>query len=243
MQETSSDMAIDDYRRCFSASLVNEAPSTAGLDLNRSTSTVFDKSDGSNSLAVLQPHLTSHLQHRFTNSFLTRRYLKSSTQAQFHHNHQDETQRRRFYKMPPPRGAWNPIECAGDYTTTKSVYNDTYPAIDPTKADQSGKAIFVSGASKGLGKAMAISFAKAGASRIAIGARSDLSTTENEARAAAMEAGRSEPQILKLKLDITDQESVDAAAKLVEREFGSVDVVINNAGIMDGRGSVAESDP
>ena len=131
----------------------------------------------------------------------------------------------------------------GDYTTTKNVYNDTYPAIDSTKVNLTGKAIFVSGASKGLGKAMAISFAKAGASKIAIGARSDLSTTESEAKAAAKEAGKAEPQMLKVKLDITDQESVDAASKLVGEEFGAVDVVINNAGIIDGRGLVDESDP
>ena len=74
--------------------------------------------------------------------------------------------------MPPPRGTWNPLEGPGDYTTTKQVHSDTYPAIDPTKANLGGKAVFISGASKGFGKAIALSLAKAGASYIAIGARS-----------------------------------------------------------------------
>ena len=51
--------------------------------------------------------------------------------------------------MPPPRGTWNPIEGPGDYTTTKKVHNDTYPEIDPLKADLSGQAVFISGGSKG----------------------------------------------------------------------------------------------
>jgi NAD(P)-dependent dehydrogenase (short-subunit alcohol dehydrogenase family) len=124
---------------------------------------------------------------------------------------------------------------------TSVVHNDTYPAIDPTKANMAGKAVFISGGSKGLGKAMCISFAKSGASMIAIGARSDLSGTAQEMREAAVNAGRPEPKVLPIQFDATDRDSIGAAADAVRREFGRLDVLINNAGVLAG-GKIADSD-
>jgi len=126
---------------------------------------------------------------------------------------------------------------------TKEVHNDTYDAIDPTKADQSGNAIFISGASKGVGRSIAIAFARAGASHIAIGARSDLSNTTEAINKAAEDAGRQQPKVLALKLEVTDQKSVEDAAKQIETEFGKLDVVVNNAGILGNLKSIVDSDP
>lgn len=126
---------------------------------------------------------------------------------------------------------------------TKVVHNESYPDIDPTKANMSGKAVFIAGASKGVGRCTAVSFAKAGASYIAIGARSSLADTENEVKKAAKEAGRPEPRILSLKMDISDQKDVNEAVKKIGEAFGKLDVVINNAGVFGGRGLVGESDP
>ncbi|KAH9886810.1 hypothetical protein F4778DRAFT_439784 [Xylariomycetidae sp. FL2044] len=144
--------------------------------------------------------------------------------------------------MPPPRGTFNPIEGPADYDMTSVIHSDTYPAIDPAKADLSGKAVFISGATKGLGKAMSISFAKAGASMIAIGARTDLVDTISAMREAARGVGKPEPQILPLKLDVTSQESVDDAAVQIRKSFGRIDIVINNAGVF-GAGMITEIDP
>ncbi len=144
--------------------------------------------------------------------------------------------------MPPPKGTWNPIEGPGDYTTTKEVHNDTYPAIDPAKVDLSGKAIFISGASRGLGKAIAIAFAKARASYIAVGARSGLEDVEKAMKDAASEVGAKEPKILSLKLEVTDAQSVADAVQKIESEFGKLDVVISNAGILGKRYVIGESD-
>ncbi|KAL7627867.1 hypothetical protein AAE478_002062 [Parahypoxylon ruwenzoriense] len=144
--------------------------------------------------------------------------------------------------MPPPRGTPNPIEGPGDYDTTTVVHDDTYAAIDPSKVDFSGKAVFISGASRGLGRAMCISFAKAGASMIAVGARSDLSATVKEMKAEAAKAGRSEPNILPLKSDVSDRQSIDDAAAQIKKSFGRLDIIINNAGIF-GSGLIADSDP
>ncbi|KAI2467188.1 NAD(P)-binding protein [Annulohypoxylon bovei var. microspora] len=135
--------------------------------------------------------------------------------------------------MPPPRGTPNILEGPG---------TDTYPAIDSAKANLNGKAVFISGASRGLGRAMAVSFTKAGASMIAIGARSDLSTTAKEMKAAAASVGKPEPTILLLKLDVSDRKSVDEAAEQVKKSFGYIDIVINNAGVFYGS-LIVDSDP
>lgn len=145
--------------------------------------------------------------------------------------------------MPPPRGTWNPIEGPGDYTTTKRVHSDTYPEIDPLQANLSDKAVFISGASRGFGKAIAISYAKAGASYIAIAARSSLEDVAKEVKAAASDAGRKEPNVLSLKLEVTDAKSVEDAFQNISQEFGRLDVVINNAGILGERAAIADSDP
>ena len=126
---------------------------------------------------------------------------------------------------------------------TVHVHNDTYPAIDPTKADLSGKVVFISGGSRGLGRAMALAFAKAGASSIAVGARSDLSSLANDIRLAAVSANRGPPKFLPVQLDVTDRQSVELAASTVEREFGHCDVVVSNAGILGKFGLVVDSDP
>ncbi|KAK5167158.1 uncharacterized protein LTR77_007888 [Saxophila tyrrhenica] len=143
--------------------------------------------------------------------------------------------------MPPPQGTWNPLEGPGDYTTTKTVHSDSYPAIDPTKANLSGKAVFVSGGSRGLGRSMALSYARAGASQIAVGARSNLSKVASDCKTAAKEAGKQEPEVLCLVMDITDQSSVERACRRIGEEFGKLDVVINNAGVIGDMVSIGDS--
>ena len=90
---------------------------------------------------------------------------------------------------------------------------------------------------------MAISFAKAGASYIAVGARSDLTKLSQDIEVAAASANRPPPKFPPLKLDVTDQQSVQEAAESVLREFGKVDIVISNAGALSNWASVTESDP
>lgn len=130
----------------------------------------------------------------------------------------------------------------GDYTVTSTVHNDTYPAISPTNFDFTGKSVFISGGSRGLGHAITLSFARAGASQIAVGARSSLSNLEKEVQTAAVSAGRNNPKFLALKCDVTNQGDVEEAAKTVEKEFGKCDIVINNAGVLYGS-PIIESDP
>jgi NAD(P)-dependent dehydrogenase (short-subunit alcohol dehydrogenase family) len=78
----------------------------------------------------------------------------------------------------------------------------------------------ITGATRGLGRETARRLASAGHT-VFLGARDP-----DRGAAAAAELGAHS-----VTLDVTDQESVDAAVALLRSEMGSLDVLINNAGI------------
>jgi len=93
------------------------------------------------------------------------------------------------------------------------------------------KVIFISGASRGIGREMAIKFAKDGA-KIVIAAKSaeahpKLPGTIHSVAKEVEEAGG---QALPLQIDVRDDAAVEAAVKQAAEHFGGIDVVINNAG-------------
>ena len=126
---------------------------------------------------------------------------------------------------------------------TSTQRNDTYPAIDSNNLDLRGKYVFLSGASKGIGHAAAISFVKAGVAGIAIAARSDLSSLEQEMHEVAKATGKSSPIIKPIRLDILDAQSVERATQETSDAFGKLDILINNAGAMEGFKPTINSDP
>lgn len=91
--------------------------------------------------------------------------------------------------------------------------------------DIPGRAALVTGAARGLGRAIALTLANAGAD-VAIGLR-DLSA--DAGLAAEIEAlGR---RVLPLQMDVTDPGQVRAAVDAVAERFGRLDILVNNAGI------------
>ena len=90
---------------------------------------------------------------------------------------------------------------------------------------------------------MALSFAKAGASFIGIGARSKLEPLEKAIKEAAAAAGREPPQVLPITLDVSCQKSIDDAAAQVQKCFGKLDILVNNAGVLEPSAHIADSDP
>ena len=131
-------------------------------------------------------------------------------------------------------------------TFTKTLRHDTYEAIDPTKNKPGcrGKSLLITGAGKGIGRSIAISYAKAGASRIAITARSlpEASAVCTEAVEAAKLAGEPEPQMLPLETDLCDRRSLDIMASTIGNIWGRLDILVNNAAYLAPFLAVADGD-
>jgi 3-oxoacyl-[acyl-carrier protein] reductase len=94
---------------------------------------------------------------------------------------------------------------------------------DDNRRELEGQVALVTGASRGIGKAVAEALA-AGGARVA-----GLARSRDGAQAAA--GGLPGTGHLGLTCDVTDAASVDAAVKRVEEELGSLDILVNNAGI------------
>lgn len=89
-----------------------------------------------------------------------------------------------------------------------------------------GRRAVVTGGAQGLGKAIAVRLAEAGAD-VLIG-----DVNEDRARTAAAEIAERFPvRAAGVVMDVTDSESVRAAASAAAEEFGGIDIWVNNAGI------------
>jgi NAD(P)-dependent dehydrogenase (short-subunit alcohol dehydrogenase family) len=88
-----------------------------------------------------------------------------------------------------------------------------------------GKTAFLTGGSRGLGRAMAQALGEAGAS-VAVSA-----TTIAAAEAAAEELGQLGIPAYGVQLEVSDVDDVERAVAKVSEEFGEIDILVNNAGI------------
>src|SRR5438445_4150063 len=89
----------------------------------------------------------------------------------------------------------------------------------------SGKIALITGASSGIGRAMALAYAAAGAD-VALTYRGNRRGAEETAEQARAAGRRAEP----LQADVAEARDLDALADAVRRTFGRVDVWVNNAG-------------
>jgi NAD(P)-dependent dehydrogenase (short-subunit alcohol dehydrogenase family) len=96
------------------------------------------------------------------------------------------------------------------------------------------KKIVITGASKGLGRALAFKFAEEGA-RVALCARST-----DELRRVELEISLRWAPPLVANCDVADHGQVERFSAMVLEEFGSVDVLVNNASQLGPRIEIAE---
>lgn len=91
--------------------------------------------------------------------------------------------------------------------------------------DFNDKIVLITGASRGLGKAIAEGFSSLGATTILVGRNVEkLKETE----AAILEQGG---KCVKIQADINVSSQVDSMVESIKKNFGRVDILINNAGV------------
>ncbi|KZV69177.1 NAD-P-binding protein [Peniophora sp. CONT] len=121
--------------------------------------------------------------------------------------------------------------------------HEVYPTIDPASGwdEQSfkGKAVFITGASRGIGRVTAVTFAKAGAA-VALAARSERALEETK---AAVLKEVPEAKVEKYVVDVKNTKQVEEAVEAAATAFGRLDVVIANAGALTAFGKTMDEKP
>ena len=96
------------------------------------------------------------------------------------------------------------------------------------------KIALITGASQGLGRALALAFAKEGA-RVVVNARSDESV-----RPVAGEVEGAGAEVLAVAADVSREAEVERLVRETVERFGRIDVLVNNAGLLGPRVGVED---
>ena len=99
-----------------------------------------------------------------------------------------------------------------------------------------GQVAIITGAGRGIGRAIALAYAREGA-RLGLAARNEAELEETAA--AVSELGG---EAITVRTDVTSQIATERLARLVIERFGSIDVLVNNAGISGPVGPLQSND-
>lgn len=97
-----------------------------------------------------------------------------------------------------------------------------------------GKVALITGASQGLGKALALAYAEAGA-KIVINSRS-----EGSIEPVAEEVESKGAEVLSVAADVSDSKDARRLVDAAVERFGRIDVLVNNAGVLGPRVTIEE---
>ena len=126
--------------------------------------------------------------------------------------------------------------------------------------DLSGRVALVTGGSRGLGRADALTLARAGADVVVADLLVESELSEETDRYGALATGARQQGLvhteetveeirglgrraLAVRCDVTEREQVDAAVARTVQELGSLDILVNNAGTLDHVGQFANQSP
>jgi 3-oxoacyl-[acyl-carrier protein] reductase len=130
----------------------------------------------------------------------------------------------------------------------------------PIEIDLSGRVALVTGGSRGLGRADALTLARAGADVVVADLRVESELSEDTDRYGVLATvarkqglvhteetveeirglGR---RALAVRCDVTDRSQVDAAVARAVEELGSLDILVNNAGTLDHAAQIHDQSP
>jgi len=130
----------------------------------------------------------------------------------------------------------------------------------PLEIDLSGRVALVTGGSRGLGRADALTLARAGADVAIADIQVESDTDESIDRYGPLaQAARTQGMVyteatvdeiralgrnsIAIRCDVTDRGQVNSAVQRVTGELGSVDILVNNAGTLDHLGQIADQSP
>ena len=112
-----------------------------------------------------------------------------------------------------------------NYYTRMNLPQPVIPAVQALTLLK-GQTALVTGANSGIGLAIAISLARAGANVIV-----NYVTKEEDAEAVAEEVRRSGQRAMIVQTDVSDEAQVQAMFAAAVREFGTIDILVSNAGV------------
>ncbi|KAL3467876.1 hypothetical protein BJX64DRAFT_247632 [Aspergillus heterothallicus] len=137
--------------------------------------------------------------------------------------------------------AVDPDQFTRQGSITKTYYRDVYPAIEPSKPElsQTGKVTIVTGAGKGIGRAIAQTHAKSGVKGLVLITQSAQSAEETK---AIVEAEYPSVEVLALPTDILDEKAVARTFEAIKDRFGTAHTLINNAGVFSSVAPIEQSD-
>ncbi|KAI9921921.1 hypothetical protein PsorP6_000741 [Peronosclerospora sorghi] len=144
-----------------------------------------------------------------------------SAQVGFHVVHTQDTSRLERVCEVQRSLEYNLVKTCQNYLHLKTIMTDMI--------ELRGKVAVVTGASGGIGAAIAFELAAAGA-KVALGARrlEALETVKTKIEQQLGDNGN----ILIIKTDVTQRQDVQNLVQAAEATFGAVDILVNNAGVM-----------
>jgi 3-oxoacyl-[acyl-carrier protein] reductase len=130
----------------------------------------------------------------------------------------------------------------------------------PLEIDLTGRVALVTGGSRGLGRADALTLARAGADVVIADIQIESDTGQDVERygplaqaaraqglvyseATAREITELGRRAAAIKCDVTDRGEVASTVERVVSEFGSLDILVNNAGTLDHLGQLPDQSP
>lgn len=114
---------------------------------------------------------------------------------------------------------------------TDTIHHKPAPNVDPSKTKLPQPcAVCITGGGRGIGQAMAVAYAQAGASDIILTSRT---SQELESAAEKVKAVSKNVRVSTVSCDVTVEADVESLVRSIKEKHGRLDVLVNNAGYLD----------